>query len=125
MSRGNGIVLVVDDEQYVREAIRRTLEAAGYTIVCAEGWSDALQLVQSLGTQIELAIVDMTMPEVGGDEVARRLRHLNPKLRVIATSGYAEAEVRAKFVGRMDAFLAKPWRVDGLRQLVASVMSAA
>jgi nitrogen-specific signal transduction histidine kinase/CheY-like chemotaxis protein len=125
MCPGNSIVLVVDDEKYVREAIRRILENAGYTTVCAEGWVDAHQLFQSLGAQIELAIIDMTMPDVGGDEVARRLRHLHPKLKVIATSGYAEAEVRAKFVGLMDAFLAKPWRADGLREMVASVISPA
>jgi two-component system, cell cycle sensor histidine kinase and response regulator CckA len=122
--RGDGIVLVVDDEEYVRETVRRTLEAGGYTVVCAAGGSEAMQLFQSLGSQIQLAIVDLTMPGEGGDEVVRRLRHHDPELKVIATSGYAEEEVKAKFVNLMDAFLPKPYRADRLREIVGSVITA-
>jgi signal transduction histidine kinase/CheY-like chemotaxis protein len=118
----SGIVLVVDDEQYVRETVRRTLEAAGYTVVCAAGSSEAIHLVQSLGSQIVLAIVDLTMPGEGGDEVVRRLRHHNPTLKVIATSGYAEPEVKEKFGTLMDAFLPKPYRWDRLREIVAETL---
>ena len=118
----SGIVLVVDDEHYVRETVRRTLEAAGYTVVCAPGSPEAIQLFQSLGSQIDLAIVDMTMPGEGGDEVVRRLRHHNPKLKVIATSGYAELEVKEKFGTLMDAFLPKPYRSDRLREVVAETL---
>jgi len=116
------IVLVVDDEQYVRETVRRTLEAAGYTVVCAAGSSEAIHLIQSLGSQIELAIVDLTMPGEGGDEVVRRLRHHNPKLKVIASSGYAEPEVKEKFGALMDLFLPKPYRSDRLCEIVAEAL---
>jgi two-component system, cell cycle sensor histidine kinase and response regulator CckA len=119
-----GIVLVVDDEHYVRETVRRTLELAGYTVVCASGSAEAMQLFQSLGRQIELAIVDLTMPGESGGDVARRLRHHDPDLKVIASSGYAEAEVKAGFGGLMDAFLPKPYRSDQLRDIVATVLAA-
>lgn len=121
-SASSAIVLVVDDELNVRETVRRTLEAAGYTVVCAADSAEAVQLVQSLGSQIELAIVDLTMPGEGGDEVVRRLRHYNPKLRVIASSGYAEPEVKEKFGPLMDAFLPKPYRSDRLRDIVAETL---
>ena len=121
---GAGIVLVVDDEEYVRETVRRTLEAAGYTVVCASGMKDALQLFRTLAPQIDVALVDMTMPEEDGDEVARRLRHFNPDLKVIATSGYPEAEVRGRFGGLMDAFLAKPYRAERLREVVGAVIAS-
>ena len=118
-----GIVLVVDDEQYVRETVRRTLELAGYTVVCAAGSGEAVQLFQSLGAQIELAIVDLTMPGEGGGEVVRRLRNHDPKLKVIASSGYAEAEVKAEFGDMMNAFLPKPYRSDQLRDIVGAVLA--
>ena len=121
---GTGMVLVVDDEKYVRETVRRSLEAAGYIAICAANMSEALTLFQSLGSQIELAIVDLTMPDADGDEVVRRLRHLDPKLRVLATSGYPEGEVRARFGDLMDAFLAKPYRSDRLCEVVSSVLAA-
>ena len=82
-----------------------------------------MQLFQSLGRQIELAIVDLTMPGEGGGEVVRRLRHHDPKLKVIASSGYAEAEVKAEFGDMMDAFLPKPYRSDQLRDIVATVFA--
>jgi PAS domain S-box-containing protein len=118
-----GIVLVVDDEDYVRETVRRSLETAGYTVVCAADSSQALQLYRSLGSQVELAIVDLTMPGEDGGEVVRRLRHHDPRLKVIATSGYAEADVKAKFGNLMDAFLPKPYRSDRLREVVASTLA--
>jgi PAS domain S-box-containing protein len=117
-----GLVLVVDDELYIRETVRRTLELDGYTVVCAAGSDEALELFHSLGTQIELAIVDLTMPGESGGDVVRRLRHLDPRLKVIASSGYAEAEVKSRFAGMMDAFLPKPYRSDRLREIVASVL---
>lgn len=119
-----GMVLVVDDELYVRETVRRSLEAAGYTVVCAADSGEALQLFLSLGSQIEVAIVDLTMPGEEGDDVVRRLRHYDPALKVIATSGYGEPEVRAKFGDLMDAFLAKPYSSDHLCKVVASTLAS-
>jgi len=119
-----GVILVVDDELYVRETVRRSLEAAGYIAICAADSAEALQLFQSLGSQIELAIVDMTLPGEEGQDIVRRLRHYDPKLKVIATSGYAESEVKAKFGDLMDAFLPKPYRSDHLCQAVAAVLAA-
>jgi PAS domain S-box-containing protein len=121
---GAGIVLVVDDEEYVRVTVRRTLEAAGYTVVCASGMKDAVQLFCALAPQIDVALVDMTMPEEDGDEVARRLRHFDPNLKVIATSGYPEAEVRGRFGDLMNAFLAKPYRAERLREIVGAVITS-
>jgi nitrogen-specific signal transduction histidine kinase/CheY-like chemotaxis protein len=120
---GSGIVLVVDDEEYVRNAARRTLDAAGYTVVCASSGAEAIQLFQALATQIEAAIVDLTMLGTDGVEVARRCRHLAPRLKVIATSGYPEAEVKARFGDLMDVFLPKPYRSEQLRELVHSVIA--
>jgi nitrogen-specific signal transduction histidine kinase/CheY-like chemotaxis protein len=120
---GTGIVLVVDDEEYVRDAARRALDAAGYTVVCASGGAEAIQLFQTLATQIEVAIVDLTMLGTDGVEVARRCRHLAPKLRVIATSGYPESEVKTRFGDLMDVFLPKPYRSEQLRELVHTVIA--
>lgn len=119
-----GMLMVIDDEMYVREMARRSLEAAGYTVLCAANSGEALQLFQSLGSQIQLAIVDLTMPGEEGQDIARRLRHYDPSLKVIASSGYAESEVKAKFGNLMDGFLPKPYRSDYLRQTVAAVLAA-
>ena len=119
-----GIVMVVDDEEYVRDTVRRTLDAAGYTVICASCGSEAIQLLHALATQIEVAVLDMTMPGMDGPEIARRCRHLAPKLKVIATSGYPEAVVKAGFGDLMDAFLAKPYRSEHLREIVHSVIAS-
>jgi nitrogen-specific signal transduction histidine kinase/CheY-like chemotaxis protein len=120
---GSGLVLVVDDEEYVREAARRSLDGAGYTVICASSGAEAIQLFQALGTQIDVAIVDLTMPGSDGVEVARRCRHLAPRLKVIATSGFPEPEVRVRFGDLMNVFLAKPYRSEYLRELVQTVIA--
>jgi two-component system cell cycle sensor histidine kinase/response regulator CckA len=119
-----GIILIVDDEEFVRETGRRALESAGYTVVCASDESETIEIFKTLGSQVALAIVDMTMPGATGEDVARRLRQMNPKLKVIATSGYPESEVRARFGGRMDHFLAKPYRSERLRELIRATLGS-
>jgi two-component system cell cycle sensor histidine kinase/response regulator CckA len=119
---GTETVLVVDDEEYIRETVRRSLEHAGYAVVCAAGPSAALELFRSLASQIELAIVDLKMSTGDGYEIVRRLRYLNPKLRVIATSGYPE-EAKERCGDSINAFLPKPYRFEQLREVVASVLA--
>jgi CheY-like chemotaxis protein len=120
---GTGIVLVVDDEDYVREAARHVLDAAGYTVVCASDGAEAIQMLQALASQIDCAIVDFTMRGMDGAELAQRCRHLAPKLKVIATSGYPQEEVKERFGNTMDVFLPKPYRSDDLRDLVHEVLT--
>jgi two-component system cell cycle sensor histidine kinase/response regulator CckA len=119
---GTATVMIVDDQEYIRETVRRSLEHAGYAVVCAAGLAEALELFRSLASQIELVILDLTLQTGERHDAVVRLRHLNPKLRVIATSGYPE-KARERYGDQINAFLQKPFRFDQLREVVASVLA--
>src|SRR5204863_4715130 len=72
--RGEGTILVVDDEAVIQRTIRAALERYGYTVISAGGGAEATQILEEMGSRILLVLLDMTMPVVSGEETLRRLR---------------------------------------------------
>jgi two-component system, cell cycle sensor histidine kinase and response regulator CckA len=87
LARGHGRILVVDDEQQVREIMSRVLESCGYEVIGAEDGRDALTRFAD-GAGIDLVILDMMMPGMGGRECLAHLREKSPGVRVLITTGY-------------------------------------
>ena len=87
MERGHGTILVVDDDQQVREVMTRALTACGYEVVPAHGGRDAVERFAD-GGGIDLVILDMMMPGMSGRECLARLREIAPAVRVLVTTGY-------------------------------------
>ncbi len=86
-------VLVVDDEDAVRDFLRRVLEARGYTVTCAANGREALAELDRRGREISLVVLDVVMPVMSGGEMLAELRSRRPGLKVLLTSGYSEDEV--------------------------------
>jgi two-component system cell cycle sensor histidine kinase/response regulator CckA len=120
-----GAVLVVDDEPGVREVIARILEEAGLSVVTAPDGRSALDVFERHGA-IHLAIVDMTMPHLGGAETFAALRGLDPAVAVILISGHDESDARRDLEGaeHPPTFLQKPFRTGALLAAVRSALSA-
>ena len=120
--RGDGVVLVVDDEKLVRDAAKGTLERFGYTVLTATNGSEALDVVRASGG-IDLVLLDLTMPVMDGEETLRRLRLLRPQLRVVLSSGFNEVEAVRHFTGKgLAAFIQKPYAARTLAQTVKLAM---
>jgi CheY-like chemotaxis protein len=120
--RGHGTVLVVDDEQLVRQVARQALERCGYEVLLAESGPSAIDLVRAESGRIHLALLDLSMPGMSGEEVLPELRKLKPDLKVIVSSGFSEAETLRFFHGsQVSGFIQKPYN---LRQLAAKVNAA-
>ena len=116
---GRGLILVVDDEETVREVARRALEPKGYQVLEAQDGRMALALLKQHAGAIGLVLLDMTMPRMGGEEAFHEMRQIQPDLRVILSSGYHEAEAMSRFMGKgLKGFIQKPY---GPRELVAKV----
>ncbi|MFW5837890.1 MAG: PAS domain S-box protein, partial [Desulfovibrionaceae bacterium] len=88
---GNERVLFVDDEQDLRTLVLAGLEELGYRVQTCESGDEALKLLQRDATAWDVAVTDLSMPGLGGAELAEAIRVLNPGLPVIICSGYAEA----------------------------------
>jgi PAS domain S-box-containing protein len=116
-------VLVVDDDETVRTVTRRILERSGFTVLLAPDGLRALETYRAT-PDIALVILDMTMPHMDGEECFRELRHLDPAVRVLLTSGYNEQDATERFVGKgLAGFIQKPYRPADLLTRVEEVLS--
>jgi len=116
--RGSGTVLLVDDEETICEIGAAMLEQMGYDVVVAHEGNTALELYQARG-DITFVILDLTMPQLDGEQTFIGLRKLDPKVRVIMSSGYSEQEVTRKLtgLGLLD-FIQKPYSMQALLQVM-------
>ena len=115
-------ILIVDDEEPVRRFVERVLSEAGYeTSVAADG-AEAMQVAAKL-TSIDLLVTDVMMPNMLGDELARRLRQSEPDLKVLYITGYTDRLFKEKItLWEAEAFLEKPCSVAGLLEAVSLLL---
>jgi DNA-binding response OmpR family regulator len=119
-------ILWVDDEETIRPAIATVLRDAGYTVVEAAGYNDAVAVFEAHRDTIDLLIADIALPDGSGCELALALREQKPDLRVLFVSGYVGAEV-CRFYGIAPTdiqFLAKPFSNAELVSKTRLVLSA-
>ena len=115
-------VLVVDDEPSVREFVDRALRLAGFETAVASDGPEAIDTAEKLGS-FDLLLTDVMMPQMKGDELARRLRHLDPTLKVLYLTAYCDQLFKAKVTLWQDeAFLDKPCTVRGVLEAVSLLL---
>lgn len=122
---GDLTVLVVDDEGMVRQVLRAMLEEAGYSVLEAADGAQGVEAYRRHGAEIDLVILDVAMPVMGGADCFAAIRELDPQARVIVSTGFAETAGRhaAAFPGR-NGLLRKPFRNKDLIAMVQGVVSA-
>lgn len=118
-------ILIVEDEDPLRDLLVRTLRKEGYTVLDAEGPDTALRLAQQYEREIHLLVSDVVMPGGNGVEFAHQLRNSRPETRVLFISGYASDEVLRRDGAESDApFLSKPFMPAELAARVHDVLSS-
>ncbi len=118
-------VLVVDDEEVVRGLLTGVLSAEGFEVFQAADGAEAMEVYESHDRSIDLVILDMIMPGMGGEEVLRRLRETSKKVKVVISSGFMSEEQRDKLQEYgVDGFLDKPYGDTDVIDIVASVLSS-
>jgi CheY-like chemotaxis protein len=124
-ARGQGTILVVDDEPQVREVITRILTGCGYSVITAADGSDALGRYGT-GAGIDLVILDMVMPGMGGRECLKRMREANPLARVLIATGYTSDGSSRELLGAGAAgIVEKPLQLPGFAETVRAAMGEA
>ncbi|MEW6531409.1 MAG: PAS domain S-box protein [Thermodesulfobacteriota bacterium] len=123
---GTETLLLVDDEDFVRELGARILTKQGYTVLQAANGRDGLDLFKRERSRISLVILDLIMPEMGGMECLKELVTIDPNVKILVASGYS-ADTSVKETVQMGArgFVTKPFRVKELLREVRSILDNA
>ena len=114
--------LIVDDEEPLRRFVERVLRQAGYRTAVAADGPEAILVAQKLET-FDILVTDVMMPQMTGDELARRLRQNEPRLKVLYLTGYSDRLFKEKVtLWKDEAFLDKPCSVKGLMEAVSLLL---
>ena len=120
---GDETVLLVDDDETVRQTGEEILSGFGYKVLSARDGEEALAIYREKKQKIDLVILDLIMPGMGGKRCLMELLEINPEVRVIITTGYsAEGKSRREVEDRAVAFLNKPYSLQGLLQVVRNAL---
>jgi signal transduction histidine kinase/FixJ family two-component response regulator len=123
--RGGGkeTVLVVDDEEMIRRLAASSLQCGGYNILEAADGQQAIDLYSREGDRIDLVLLDLTMPTLSGHDAFRHLLTLNPRVKVLFASGYAEEHLSDREKELMAGFVKKPYRPNELLLAVEEALA--
>ena len=126
---GRGRVLVMDDEESIRELLSEELTDIGYEVELTSGGAEAIEIYQKAGESgqaFDAVILDLTVPgELGGKEVIRKLLELDPGVKAIVSSGYSVDPVMADFEKHgFSAVAAKPYRIEELEETLRSILES-
>ena len=121
--RGSGTILLIDDEKMILDVGIELLEELGYTVVSAMSGQEAIDIFEKDRDQIDLIIMDMIMPGMGGGETFDRLRDIDPNIKVLLSSGYSINGQATDILRRgCDGFIQKPFNMNQLAEKVQKIM---
>lgn len=125
ISRGEGLVLVVDDEKIMRTVAKTILEECGYRVLLAEDGEEGLRLFQQFRQDVSIVLMDMVMPKMDGVSTCREILKIAPDTRIVLASGFKQDEriETALNLGAM-AFLQKPYTMDRLSRIISQTLAA-
>ncbi len=123
--RGTGTILLVDDEDQVLTVVTRLLERLGFSVLTAANGRQAIDVFRQHADVIACVLLDLTMPEMDGEETFRELRRIRQDVCVLLASGYDEDEVARRFAGKgLAGFIAKPYQYVDLLEKLRSLLGA-
>jgi PAS domain S-box-containing protein len=122
--RGEGTILLVDDEEVIIDVGKESLEVLGYDVLTARSGQEAVEIFKTKNSKIDLIILDMIMPGMNGMETFDILKSIKANIKVILSSGYSAESQSAKIMERgCNGFIQKPYGVTDLSRKVRDVMN--
>jgi PAS domain S-box-containing protein len=123
--RGEGTILVIDDEEMVQRTLKAALERYGYTVLAASGGREGIDILKEKQNGVSLVLLDMTMPGMSGEDTLKAIIAMRADVPVIATSGYNEMEALRRFGEGLSGFIQKPYTPRALAEKISGVLSGA
>jgi DNA-binding NtrC family response regulator len=121
--RGKETVLLVDDEETILHVVEKALKLNGYNPLTARSGEEALEVYHKSQEQIALVVLDMIMPGMPGGRIFDRLKSVNPRVKVILSSGYSIDGEASEIMARgCNAFIQKPFGIMDLSKIIREVL---
>ena len=123
MAMGNESILLIDDEAMVLDVGKQLLEALGYRVTIASSGQAATEIYEQLKGKIDLVILDMIMPQMGGSDTFDQLKRINPDVKVLLSSGYSIDGQATRILDRgCKGFIQKPFTVNVLAKKIREIL---
>ncbi|MBW2566036.1 MAG: PAS domain S-box protein [Deltaproteobacteria bacterium] len=120
---GTETVLFVDDEEAIRDVGEELLQAMGYSVLLARDGKEAVELYEKNGDNIDIVLLDIVMPHMGGSEVYEKMKGINPNIKVLLLSGYSIDGEATDILDRgCDGFIQKPFTMKELSGKIREIM---
>jgi len=121
--KGTGTVLLVDDEEVILEVGRELLEALGYRVLLAQDGKEAVKVYGKNQDQIDIVVLDVVMPGMGGGEAYDRMKDINPDIKVLLSSGFSIDGEASKILERgCNGFIQKPFTMKELSGEIGKIL---
>ncbi|MBW1730771.1 MAG: PAS domain S-box protein [Deltaproteobacteria bacterium] len=125
ISKGHGTILLVDDEEFIIQVGAKMLESLGYHVMVATSGKGALAIYEKEKDQVDLVILDLILPEMGGGQIYDRLKEINPKVKVLLSSGYTINGEASDIMARgCNGFIQKPFDLNELSQKLSAILES-
>ena len=122
--KGTGTILLIDDEKMILDVGLELLEELGYTVLSVMSGQEAIDVFQKDQDNIDLVIMDMIMPGMGGGETFDRLKEINPAVKVLLSSGYSINGQASKIIRRgCEGFIQKPFNMNQLAEKIQKILT--
>ena len=122
---GSDTILLVDDEPMITEVGKEMISMLGYDVITASSGMEALEIVGNQNNRIDLFIIDMIMPQMGGGELFDKLKSLNPEAKILLSSGYSiDGEAREIINRGCKGFIQKPFTLSQLGEKIRDILAA-
>jgi len=123
ISKAIGTVLLVDDEEVILDVSEKVLKVLGYKVLVARSGAEAIEIFKKHQDSIDLVLLDIIMPHMGGGEVYDRLKEISPEVKVLLSSGYSIDGEASKIMARgCNGFIQKPFDIMQLSQSIRAIL---
>ena len=121
--KGSETVLLVDDEDMILDVGRDLLEKLGYEVLTVKSGIEAIEIYRTNQKKIDIVILDMVMPKMGGGDTYEKLKDIDPAVKVLLSSGYSIDGQASKILSRgCDGFIQKPFDIKSLSLEIRKIL---
>lgn len=120
---GSETILIIDDENSVRQAAEEIIKGIGYKVITASGGKEGLDVYKAKKDEIDVVMLDMVMPEMGGEKTFQALKQIDPEVKVLLASGYTAMDKAARILDQgVAGYIQKPFGVKALSKKLREVL---